>query len=80
MSRKFVSVRSLRRGVAELDGEGEVVGGVVVMRFGENALKTIDNAKKKLKELARSLPEGVEIVETYDRSALINRAVDNLKD
>ncbi|MCK4833632.1 MAG: efflux RND transporter permease subunit [Gammaproteobacteria bacterium] len=68
----------LRRGIAELDGEGEVVGGVVVMRFGENALTTINGAKAKLKELARSLPEGVEIIETYDRSALINRAVDTL--
>jgi len=68
----------LRRGVAELDGEGEVVGGVIVMRFGENALTTINGAKAKLEELARSLPEGVEIVETYDRSALIKRAVDNL--
>ena len=68
----------LRRGVAELDGEGEVVGGVVIMRFGENALTTINNTKEKLKELSRSLPEGVEIVETYDRSALINRAVDTL--
>ncbi len=68
----------LRRGIAELDGEGEVVGGVVVMRFGENALTTINGAKAKLEELARSLPEGVEIVETYDRSALINRAVDTL--
>ena len=68
----------LRRGVAELDGEGEVVGGVIVMRFGENALTTINAAKAKLKELARSLPEGVEIIETYDRSALINRAVDTL--
>lgn len=68
----------LRRGVAELDGEGEVVGGVVIMRFGENALTTINNTKEKLQELARSLPEGVEIVETYDRSALINRAVDTL--
>lgn len=69
----------LRRGVAELDGEGEVVGGVVIMRFGENALTTISKAKAKLEELSRSLPDGVEIVETYDRSALINRAVDNLK-
>jgi len=68
----------LRRGIAELDGEGEVVGGIIVMRFGENALTTINAAKTKLKELARSLPEGVEIVETYDRSALINRAVDTL--
>ncbi len=68
----------MRRGVAELDGEGEVVGGVIVMRFGENALKTINGVKKKLEELSRSLPEGVEIVETYDRSALIKRAVNNL--
>ena len=68
----------LRRGIAELDGEGEVVGGVIVMRFGENALTTINGAKAKLKALARSLPKGVEIVETYDRSALINRAVDTL--
>jgi Cu(I)/Ag(I) efflux system membrane protein CusA/SilA len=68
----------MRRGVAELDGEGEVVGGIVVMRFGENALKTINGVKKKLDELSRSLPEGVEIIETYDRSALIERAVSNL--
>ena len=68
----------MRRGVAELDGEGEVVGGVIVMRFGENALKTIDGIKKKLEQLSRSLPEGVEIIETYDRSALIKRAVDTL--
>jgi Cu(I)/Ag(I) efflux system membrane protein CusA/SilA len=68
----------MRRGVAELDGEGEVVGGVIVMRFGENAMKTINGVKKKLQELARSLPEGVEIIETYDRSALIKRAVNNL--
>ncbi len=68
----------LRRGIAELDGEGEVVGGVIVMRFGENALTTINLAKKKLAELARSLPDGVEIVETYDRSALIKRAVSTL--
>jgi Cu(I)/Ag(I) efflux system membrane protein CusA/SilA len=68
----------MRRGVAELNGEGEVVGGVIVMRFGENALKTINGVKKKLEQLSRSLPEGVEIVETYDRSALIKRAVNNL--
>jgi len=68
----------MRRGVAELDGEGEVVGGVIVMRFGENALKTINGVKKKLEQLSRSLPEGVEVVETYDRSALIKRAVSNL--
>jgi len=68
----------MRRGIAELDGEGEVVGGVVVMRYGENALKTIDAVKEKLEELKNGLPEGVEIVPTYDRSDLINRAVDNL--
>jgi len=68
----------LRRGVAELDGEGEVVGGVIVMRFGENALTTINGVKAKLKELSRGLPDGVEIVETYDRSALIHRAVETL--
>ena len=68
----------LRRGVAELDGEGEVVGGVIVMRYGENALTTINLAKEKLAELSRSLPDGVEIVETYDRSALIKRAVTTL--
>ena len=68
----------MRRGIAELDGEGEVVGGIVVMRFGENALKTIERVKIKLEELKQGLPKGVEIVETYDRSNLINRAVDNL--
>ncbi len=68
----------MRRGVAELDGEGEVVGGVIVMRFGENALTTINGVKAKLEELSRSLPAGVEIVETYDRSALIKRAVETL--
>ena len=68
----------MRRGIAELDGEGEVVGGIVVMRFGENALRTIERVKVKLKELKQGLPQGVEIVETYDRSSLINRAVDTL--
>lgn len=68
----------MRRGIAELDGEGEVVGGVVVMRYGENALKTIEGVKKKIAELKNGLPKGVEIVETYDRSNLINRAIDNL--
>ncbi len=68
----------LRRGIAELDGEGEVVGGVIVMRYGENALTTIEGVKRKLEELKAGLPEGVEVVETYDRSALIERAVDNL--
>jgi Cu(I)/Ag(I) efflux system membrane protein CusA/SilA len=68
----------MRRGVAELDGQGETVGGIIVMRFGENALKTIDGVKEKLKELQAGLPEGVEVVPVYDRSALIERAVDNL--
>lgn len=68
----------MRRGIAELDGEGEVVGGIIVMRYGENALKTIKGVKDKLEELQNGLPEGVEIVETYDRSSLIKRAVDNL--
>jgi Cu(I)/Ag(I) efflux system membrane protein CusA/SilA len=68
----------LRRGIAELDGEGEVVGGVIVMRFGENAQKTIGLVKARLAELGKGLPPGVEIVETYDRSALIQRAVDTL--
>ncbi|RDV29130.1 AcrB/AcrD/AcrF family protein [Alteromonas aestuariivivens] len=68
----------MRRGIAELNGEGEVVGGVVVMRFGENAQKTIDGVKAKLAELQRSLPDGVEVVTVYDRSQLIERAVDNL--
>lgn len=68
----------MRRGIAELNGEGEVVGGIIVMRFGENALTTIQNVKEKLKVLQAGLPEGVEIIPTYDRSTLIIRAVDNL--
>jgi Cu(I)/Ag(I) efflux system membrane protein CusA/SilA len=70
----------LRLGAAELDGEGEVVGGIIVMRSGENALTTIDAVKAKLEQLRRGLPEGVEIVTTYDRSDLIQRAVVNLRD
>jgi Cu(I)/Ag(I) efflux system membrane protein CusA/SilA len=69
----------MRRGIAELDGEGEVVGGVIVMRFGENARTTIQGVKERLSELSRSLPDGVEIVETYDRSTLIDRAVETLQ-
>ena len=68
----------MRRGIADLDGEGETVGGIVVMRFGENAQKTIDGVKAKLEELKQSLPDGVEIVTVYDRSGLIERAVENL--
>ena len=70
----------MRRGIAELNGQGEVAGGVVVMRSGKNALKTIDAVKAKLAALKRSLPAGVEVVTTYDRSQLIERAVANLKD
>ena len=69
----------MRRGIAELDGEGEVAGGVVVMRTGKNALETIEAVKAKLTQLKASLPAGVEIVSTYDRSQLIQRAVVNLR-
>jgi Cu(I)/Ag(I) efflux system membrane protein CusA/SilA len=69
----------LRRGIAELDGEGEVAGGIVVMRSGKNARTTIGAVKAKLESLKSSLPPGVEIVPTYDRSQLIDRAVDNLR-
>ena len=68
----------MRRGIAELDGEGEVTGGIIVMRWGENAMTTIAAVKAKLEELKKGLPEGVDIVTTYDRSALIQRAVDTL--
>ena len=68
----------MRRGVGELNGEGEAVGGVVIMRWGDNALATIHAVKRKLVDLGAGLPDGVEIVETYNRSALIERAVANL--
>ena len=68
----------MRRGIGELDGEGEAVGGVIVMRSGKNALETIAAVKDKLKTLQASLPKGVEIVPVYDRSGLIERAVENL--
>jgi len=70
----------MRRGIAELDGEGEVAGGVIVMRSGKNARSTIEAVKAKLEALKPGLPPGVEIVPTYDRSLLIDRAVDNLRD
>jgi Cu(I)/Ag(I) efflux system membrane protein CusA/SilA len=70
----------MRRGIAELNGEGEVAGGIIVMRSGKNALETIDAVKAKLETLKPSLPPGVEIVPTYDRSNLIKRAVDNLQE
>ncbi|MBA3589130.1 efflux RND transporter permease subunit [Methylibium sp.] len=68
----------MRRGIGELDGEGEVTGGVIVMRSGKNALQTIEAVKAKIASLQAGLPEGVEIVPTYDRSGLIERAVENL--
>jgi len=68
-----------RRGLAELDGEGEVVGGIVVMRYGENALRVIQDVKARLADLAPGLPEGVEVVPTYDRSELIEASVDTLR-
>ncbi|MCY4129637.1 MAG: CusA/CzcA family heavy metal efflux RND transporter [Gammaproteobacteria bacterium] len=69
----------MRRGIAELDGEGEVVGGIVVMRAGENAVATIERVKERIEELKNSLPEGVELVTTYDRSKLIQRAIRTLQ-
>ncbi len=69
----------IRRGLAELDGKGETVGGIVVMRYGENALEVISNIKAKLQEIQPSLPKGVKVVTTYDRSGLINRAIYTLK-
>ncbi|MGR5360445.1 efflux RND transporter permease subunit [Vibrio mediterranei] len=68
----------MRRGISEFNGEGEAVGGVIVMRFGENASQVIHDVKAKLEELQRGLPDGVEIVATYDRSTLIDAAVENL--
>ncbi len=68
----------LRRGLTDLNGEGEVAGGVIIMRFGENALATIERVREKLEELKKGLPEGVEIIPVYDRGDLIERAVDNL--
>ena len=70
----------MRRGIAELDGEGEVAGGIIIMRSGKNALTTIGAVKAKLASLQASLPQGVEIVETYDRSGLIERSVAHLRD
>ena len=69
----------LRRGIADNNGQGEVVGGIIVMRYGENALKVIENVKRRINEIASGLPEGVTIKPVYDRSALILRAIDNLR-
>ncbi len=70
----------LRRGVAELDGQGETVGAIVIMRSGENALKVIERVRAKIKEIEPSLPQGVKIVTTYDRGELIERSIDTLKE
>jgi len=70
----------LRRGLAEWNGEGETVGGIIVMRYGENALNVIERVKNKLQELKKSLPEDVQIITSYDRSSLIHRAIDNLSE
>ncbi len=70
----------IRRGIADLDGKGETVGGIVIMRYGENALEVINRVKQKLEEIKPSLPQGVEIVTTYDRSDLIQRAITTLKE
>ncbi|HTN52913.1 MAG TPA: efflux RND transporter permease subunit [Anaeromyxobacter sp.] len=70
----------MRRGVADLDGQGDVVGGIVVMRQGENALNVIQRVKAKLEEVKPSLPGGVEVITTYDRSELIDRAIETVKD
>src|SRR2546428_5992035 len=70
----------MRRGMSELDGKGEVVGGIVVMRYGENALKVIDRVKEKIKAITPALPAGVKLVTTYDRSDLILRSIATLKE
>ena len=70
----------IRRGAADLNGKGEAVGGIVVVRFGENVLAVIERVKEKIKEISPSLPEGVKIVTTYDRSELIHRSVDTLRE
>lgn len=70
----------LRRGLAEWNGEGETVGGIIVIRFGENALAVINRVKERLEELKKSMPEDIKILPAYDRSTLINNAIDNLKD
>ena len=70
----------MRRGIADLDGDGDTVGGIVIMRAGENALNVIERVKEKLEEVKASLPKGVELVTTYDRSTLIERSIDTLKE
>jgi copper/silver efflux system protein len=69
----------MRRGVAELNGEGEVTGGIVIVRYGQNVSEVIENVKKKIKEVGSSFPEGVELITTYDRSDLIHRSIETLR-
>jgi Cu(I)/Ag(I) efflux system membrane protein CusA/SilA len=69
----------IRRGIAELDGKGEVVGGIVIMRYGENALKVVERVRTKIEELKPSLPPGVEMITAYDRGELIERSIETLK-
>src|SRR5438067_10106518 len=69
----------IRRGVAELDGKGEAVGGIIVMRFGENALNVIDGVKAKMRDVQHSMPPGVKIIPTYDRSWLIGESINTLR-
>ena len=76
---KVVLGPDIRRGVADLDGEGDTVGGIVIMRYGENALNLINRVKEKIEEVKPSLPEGIKIVPTYDRSELIKRSIETLK-
>ena len=76
---KVVEGPELRRGIADLDGKGEVVSGIIVMRSGENALAVIDRVKQKIAEVTPALPEGVKILPVYDRSEFIHRAIDNTK-
>lgn len=73
-------VPDIRRGTSDFNGQGETVGGIVVMRFGENALKVINRVKKRIEEIKSSLPENVELIEVYDRSELINRSIKTLRD
>src|SRR5678816_4819462 len=71
--------QDIRRGLTDSDGDGEVPGGIVIMRYGENALDVIDGVKARLAEIQRSLPDGVQVVATYDRSELIRGSIDTLK-
>src|ERR1700704_5490310 len=70
---------SMRRGIAELNGEGEVTGGTIIVRYGQNVRDVIERVKSKLDDLKSSLPPGVELVTTYDRSDLIDRSIDTLR-